>query len=231
MRRAVSSARRLPVGECDRGWTSRRSTPSRAPCFIDGAEPGDGPEGDPACPSLPPAGAGTANIPGFGLLADEFKEPAPCTCGIYDPTNPSRRPLFGRWGEGPRPQAPLNRNDRRPRPALKPGLAQHSPRRARVGREHGCPPTLRRAPNCFLLPVEVRRRLVFPWAILTRRRATARCAALPSRVPCAVALQFRFAETAAASPYPAAFPNPWTGYPPISTRWGYEVTTGNRPPT
>ena len=52
-----------------------RINPVNGPIFIDGAEPGDAIKitiGD-----FTPSGFGwTANIPGFGLLADQFKEPA-----------------------------------------------------------------------------------------------------------------------------------------------------------
>src|SRR6266481_1066294 len=47
-----------------------------------------------------PSGWGwTANIPGFGLLADEFKEPA-LHLWHYDPATLAPA-LFGRWGKVP----------------------------------------------------------------------------------------------------------------------------------
>lgn len=49
--------------------------PTTGPIFIDGAEPGDAVKV--TLLSYKPSGWGwTANIPGFGLLADQFKEPA-----------------------------------------------------------------------------------------------------------------------------------------------------------
>ena len=49
--------------------------PVTGPIFIDGAEPGDALKV--TIDEFKPSGFGwTANIPGFGLLADQFKEPA-----------------------------------------------------------------------------------------------------------------------------------------------------------
>ena len=64
--------------------------PVTGPVFVDGAEPGDALKitfGD-----FEPSGAGwTANIPGFGLLADQFTEPA-LHMWRYDTTSPA---LYG----------------------------------------------------------------------------------------------------------------------------------------
>jgi acetamidase/formamidase len=72
--------------------------PVTGPVFIEGAEPGDVLKV--TLLSFTPSGWGwTANIPGFGLLADEFKEPA-LHLWQYDPRTlaPS---LFGRWARVP----------------------------------------------------------------------------------------------------------------------------------
>jgi acetamidase/formamidase len=72
--------------------------PIAGPVFIDGAEPGDVLKV--TLLSFVPSGWGwTANIPGFGLLADEFKEPA-LHLWRYDPTTLAPA-LFGRWGKVP----------------------------------------------------------------------------------------------------------------------------------
>lgn len=72
--------------------------PVTGPIFIDGAEPGDALKV--TLLSFVPSGFGwTANIPGFGLLADEFKQPA-LHIWKYDAKNLSPA-LFGRWGHVP----------------------------------------------------------------------------------------------------------------------------------
>jgi acetamidase/formamidase len=72
--------------------------PITGPVFIDGAEPGDVLKV--TLLSFVPSGWGwTANIPGFGLLADEFKEPA-LHLWRYDPTTLAPA-LFGRWCKVP----------------------------------------------------------------------------------------------------------------------------------
>jgi len=72
--------------------------PVAGPVFIDGAEPGDILKV--TLLSFVPSGWGwTANIPGFGLLADEFKEPA-LHLWRYDPKTLAPA-LFGRWGKVP----------------------------------------------------------------------------------------------------------------------------------
>ena len=50
--------------------------PVAGPVYVDGAEPGDAHQGDAALRSRPSGWGWTANIPGFGLLADQFMEPA-----------------------------------------------------------------------------------------------------------------------------------------------------------
>ena len=72
--------------------------PVAGPVFVDGAEPGDVLKV--TLLSFVPSGWGwTANIPGFGLLADEFKEPA-LHLWRYDPQALSPA-LFGRWAKVP----------------------------------------------------------------------------------------------------------------------------------
>ncbi len=72
--------------------------PVTGPIFIEGAEPGDALKI--TIDSFKPSGFGwTANIPGFGLLADDFKEPA-LTVWSYDPQ--SLEPAaFGKEGRVP----------------------------------------------------------------------------------------------------------------------------------
>jgi acetamidase/formamidase len=72
--------------------------PVAGPVFVDGAEPGDVLKV--TLLSFVPSGWGwTANIPGFGLLADEFKEPA-LHLWRYDPEILAPA-LFGRWAKVP----------------------------------------------------------------------------------------------------------------------------------
>lgn len=72
--------------------------PVNGPIFVEGAEPGDALKI--TVEAFKPSGFGwTANIPGFGLLADDFKEPA-LTIWKYDPD--SLEPaLFGKNGRVP----------------------------------------------------------------------------------------------------------------------------------
>jgi acetamidase/formamidase len=75
-----------------------RINPVTGPVFLDGAEPGDVLQV--TVLSFAPSGWGwTANIPGFGLLADDFKEPA-LHLWQYDARSLSPA-LFGRWGRVP----------------------------------------------------------------------------------------------------------------------------------
>jgi acetamidase/formamidase len=72
--------------------------PVTGPVFIDGAEPGDVLKV--TLLSFVPSGWGwTANIPGFGLLADEFKQPA-LHLWRYEPKSLAPA-LFGRWAKVP----------------------------------------------------------------------------------------------------------------------------------
>ena len=75
-----------------------RINPVAGPVFIDGAQPGDVLKV--SLLSFRPSGWGwTANIPGFGLLADEFSDPA-LHVWRYDPTTLAPA-LFGRWAAVP----------------------------------------------------------------------------------------------------------------------------------
>jgi acetamidase/formamidase len=72
--------------------------PVNGPVHIDGAAPGDILKV--TLLSFAPSGWGwTANIPGFGLLAEDFKEPA-LHVWRYD-ANSLAPALFGRWGKVP----------------------------------------------------------------------------------------------------------------------------------
>ena len=72
--------------------------PVTGPVYIDGAEPGDILKV--TLLAFAPSGWGwTANIPGFGLLAEDFKEAA-LHLWRYDP-NTLGPALFGRWGKVP----------------------------------------------------------------------------------------------------------------------------------
>jgi acetamidase/formamidase len=72
--------------------------PVTGPVYIDGAEPGDILKV--TLLSFAPSGWGwTANIPGFGLLAEHFKEPA-LHVWRYDAQTLAPA-LFGRWGKVP----------------------------------------------------------------------------------------------------------------------------------
>lgn len=72
--------------------------PLAGPVFVEGAEPGDVLKV--TLLSFAPSGWGwTANIPGFGLLADEFREPA-LHVWRYDPGTLAPA-LFGRWARVP----------------------------------------------------------------------------------------------------------------------------------
>lgn len=75
-----------------------RINPVTGPVFIEGAEPGDILKV--TLQSFKPSGWGwTANIPGFGLLADEFKDPA-LHIWSYDVTTMAPS-MFGKWGRVP----------------------------------------------------------------------------------------------------------------------------------
>lgn len=80
------------------GLDFSKVNPVSGPIFVDGAKPGDALKV--TIESFKPSGFGwTANIPGFGLLADDFKDPA-LTIWKYDPD--SLEPaLFGKNGRVP----------------------------------------------------------------------------------------------------------------------------------
>jgi acetamidase/formamidase len=75
-----------------------RINPVTGPIYIDGAEPGD--QLKVTLLSFKPSGWGwTANISGFGLLADEFREPA-LQLWKYDASTLAPA-LFGQWAKVP----------------------------------------------------------------------------------------------------------------------------------
>jgi acetamidase/formamidase len=75
-----------------------KANPVTGPVFIEGAAPGDVVKV--TLLSFAPSGWGwTANIPGFGLLSDDFKEPA---LHLWQYEAKTLAPaLFGRWGRVP----------------------------------------------------------------------------------------------------------------------------------
>src|SRR3974390_156418 len=76
-----------------------RVNPVTGPIFVDGAEPGDVLKV--TLLSFAPSGWGwTANIPGFGLLADQFPDPA-LQLWSYDPSTMAPA-LYGPKGRVPR---------------------------------------------------------------------------------------------------------------------------------
>jgi len=82
------------VGRLDFG----KVNPVTGPIFVEGAEPGDALKV--TIEAFKPSGFGwTANIPGFGLLADQFKEPG-LTLWKYD-AGSLEPALFGRNGRVP----------------------------------------------------------------------------------------------------------------------------------
>ena len=75
-----------------------RINPVSGPIYVDGAEPGDALKV--TIEAFKPSGFGwTANIPGFGLLADQFKEPG-LTLWHYD-ASAMEPALFGKHGRVP----------------------------------------------------------------------------------------------------------------------------------
>jgi acetamidase/formamidase len=80
------------------GMDFGKINPVTGPVYIDGAEPGDILKV--TLLSFAPSGWGwTANIPGFGLLAEDFKEPA---LHVWRYDADSLAPAsFGRWGKVP----------------------------------------------------------------------------------------------------------------------------------
>ncbi len=105
--------------------------PVAGPIYIDGAEPGDAIKV--TLLSFAPSGWGwTANIPGFGLLADQFKDPA-LHIWKYDAEDAGAGHV---WSRRPRAAQTLLRHHRpcarRAGPALDRSAAAH-------GRQHGHP--------------------------------------------------------------------------------------------
>jgi acetamidase/formamidase len=90
----VQSSTAADIARLDFG----KINPVAGPVFIDGAEPGDVLKV--TLLSFRPSGWGwTANIPGFGLLADDFREPA---LHVWQYDAASMMPaLFGRWARVP----------------------------------------------------------------------------------------------------------------------------------
>src|SRR5690606_5321661 len=80
------------------GLDFAKINPVTGPIFVDGAEPGDALKV--TIEEFKPSGFGwTANIPGFGLLADDFKEPA-LAIWKYDAST-LEPALFGEHGRVP----------------------------------------------------------------------------------------------------------------------------------
>jgi acetamidase/formamidase len=111
LRIAPGESIEFDVHEASGGQLSRTSTvadverldfgrinPVAGPIFVEGAEPGDVLKV--TLLSFNPSGWGwTANIPGFGLLADDFREAA---LHIWQYDSVTLAPaLFGRWGKVP----------------------------------------------------------------------------------------------------------------------------------
>ena len=106
-----------------------RVNPVTGPVWIDGAMPGDALKV--TILSLRPSGWGwTGNIPGFGLLTDQFPERAPAPLALR-PRADAGDVRAGR----PRAAAAVHGNDRRR--AGRAGAAQHHPA-AQRRRQHGC---------------------------------------------------------------------------------------------
>jgi acetamidase/formamidase len=111
LRIAPGESIEFDVFEASSGQISTRSTaediarmdfgkinPVAGPIFVEGARPGDVLKA--TLLSFTPSGWGwTANIPGFGLLADEFRDPA-IHIWKYDPATLAPA-LFGRWARVP----------------------------------------------------------------------------------------------------------------------------------
>jgi acetamidase/formamidase len=111
LRIAPGESIEFDVFEASSGQISTRSTaediarmdfgkinPVAGPIFVEGARPGDVLKA--MLLSFTPSGWGwTANIPGFGLLADEFRDPA---IHIWKYDSATLAPaLFGRWAKVP----------------------------------------------------------------------------------------------------------------------------------
>src|SRR3984885_12525930 len=124
------------VGRMDFG----KINPVTGPVYVDGAEPGDILKV--TLLAFAPSGWGwTANIPGFGLLAEDFKEPA-LHIWRYDAKTLAPA-LFSRWGK-----VPLKPFTGTIGLALaEPGLHSIVPPRRVGGNMIGA--AFHRAPNCF----------------------------------------------------------------------------------
>ena len=148
--------------------------PVTGPVCVDGAEPGRRAEGHASCRSQPSGWGWTANIPGFGLLADQFPEPA-LHIWKYDPIDLAR-PSTARRA---RAAQAVRRHDRPGAGRARP--AQHRPA-APLRRQHGHPRPRRR--HRTLPAGGGRRARCSRSATPMRRRATARSAARRSRARC-----------------------------------------------
>ena len=168
-------------------------------------------------PAFEPSGWGwTANIPGFGLLADQFPEPA-LHIWKYDPSRP--RPLYGPGGRVPlKPFAGTIGLA----PA-EPGLHSIVPPR-RVRRQHGHPRPRRR--HRALSAGRGARARCSRSATPMPRRATARSAARRSRARWRSTLQLRPRKGRQAADPRFTTPGPVTRH--LDAK-GYEVTTGIGP--
>ena len=140
------------------------------PVFVEGAEPGDTLQVE-LLDFTPGDWGWTAAIPGFGLLADDFPEPA---------LRISR--IAGRArGAAARPAHPDRAVLRLPGRGARGRGALHDPA-DRAGRQHGHPPPDRRRRRCGCRsPCPAR---CSAWVTGTRPRATARSAARPWRRRC-----------------------------------------------
>ena len=150
-----------------------RINPVSGPVFIEGARAGDVLKV--TLLSFEPSGWGwTANIPGFGLLADEFKEPA-LHLWKYDAKTLAPA-MFGRWGLVP----------------LKPftgtiGWRPLNPENTASCRRVGSAATWMCATSRWVLSCFCRsksRERCSQWATRMRHRGMAKCAAPPSRARC-----------------------------------------------
>ena len=121
------TCRRLDIARLDFG----KINPVAGPIFVEGAAPGDVLKA--TLLSFTPSGWGwTANIPGFGLLAGEFRDPA-IHIWKYDSATPAPA-LFGRWAAVPLKSYFTGTIEVAP---AAPGHTAHRPPR-RVGGKYGC---------------------------------------------------------------------------------------------
>jgi acetamidase/formamidase len=199
------------VGRMDFG----RINPVTGPVFVDGAEPGDVLKV--TLLSFAPSGWGwTANIPGFGLLADDFTDPA-LHLWKYDAASMAPA-LFGRFGKVP----------------LKPFTGTIGVAPAEAGLHSIVPP--RRvggnmdvrdlsAGTSLYLPVEVKGAL-FSVGDTHAAQGDGEVCGTAIESPMSVALKFELIKST-----PLAFPR-FTTAGPVTRHLdieGYEVTTGIGP--